>query len=212
MKTDNLIRALASDLSVARAPIEERFAKAIVPGSLVALVLFAMILGPRPDFLAATHELRFIFKFIVTLLLALCSAMLVWRLVRPGAPARLQVAALVLVPIVLLAGVIAELIVLPRGAWEPKLVGVNGITCLLSIPLFALPMLIAALIALRDGAPLRPGLTGAVAGLFAGAMGAAIYAAHCPDDSPLFVAFWYSIAIAFVAAVGGVAGKFTLRW
>ena len=212
MQTDDLIRALASDLTVPSRSIESRFAAAILPGSLVALGLFAVILGPRPDFMAATHDPRFIFKFVVTLLLALCSAMLVWRLVRPGAPARLQTVALALVAVVLAIGVTAELLVLPRTAWEPRLVGVNGVTCVLSIPLFAMPMLIAALITLRDGAPLRPGLTGAVAGLFAGAVGAAIYAAHCPDDSPLFVALWYSLAIAFVAAVGGVAGRFALRW
>jgi hypothetical protein len=212
MKTDDLIRALSNDLAVAKPSIESRFAKAVLPGSLVALALFAVTLGPRPDFMAATGDMRFIFKFVITLLLALCSAMLVWRLVRPGAPARLQTAALALVPVVLAIGVAAELMALPRTLWEPKLVGVNGITCVLSIPLFALPMLIAALFALRDGAPVQPGLTGAVAGLFAGAVGAAIYAAHCPDDSPLFVALWYSLAIAFVAAVGGAAGRTVLRW
>ncbi|MEA2988814.1 MAG: hypothetical protein QOG83_1525, partial [Alphaproteobacteria bacterium] len=46
----------------------------------------------------------------------------------------------------------------------------------------------------------------------AGALGAAIYAAHCPDDSPLFIAAWYSIAIAVVAAVGAAAGRWVLRW
>jgi len=51
-----------------------------------------------------------------------------------------------------------------------------------------------------------------VAGLFSGAVAAAIYAAHCPDDSPLFVALWYSLAIAIVAAAGGIAGRLALRW
>ena len=68
---------------------------------------------------------RFVFKFVITLLLALCSAMLVWRLVRPGASTRLQIAALIVVPIVLAAGVLAELIALPRSLWTPRLVGVN---------------------------------------------------------------------------------------
>ena len=68
------------------------------------------------------------------------------------------------------------------------------------------------LIALRQGAPTRPTLTGVVAGLFAGGVAAAIYAAHCPDDSPLFVALWYSLGIAIVALVGGLAGRLALRW
>jgi hypothetical protein len=212
MKTDDLIRALTSDLAVARSSIEQRFAAALMPGVLLALFLFAITLGPRPDFMAATADPRFIFKFVVTLLLALCSAMLVWRLVRPGASTRLQVAALATVPVVLAAGMFAELIALPRSQWMTSLVGVNGRVCIVSIPSFALPILAAAIFALRDGAPTRPGLTGVVAGLFAGAVAAAIYAAHCVDDSPLFVALWYSLGIAIVAVVGGVAGRFALRW
>ena len=212
MKTDDLIRALTSDLGPAGPSIEQRFATVLLPGVVVALILFALTLGPRPDFMAVKGDPRFIFKFVITLLLALCSAMLVWRLVRPGAPTRLQVAALAIVPIVLAAGVVAELVALPHALWEPKMIGVNGLVCLASIPFFALPMLIAAIVALRHGAPTRPGLTGVVAGLFSGAVAAAIYAAHCPDDSPLFVALWYSLAIAIVVAVGGIAGRLALRW
>lgn len=212
MKTDNLIRAMTSDLAVSRTSVELRFAAALVPGVLAALFLFAIALGPRPDFMAATGDVRFIFKFVVTLLLGLSSVLLVWRLARPGAPARLQTVVLAIVPVILAAGVIMELIMLPRPLWTARLIGTNGALCLISIPSFALPMLIAAIFALRHGAPTRPALAGAVAGLFAGALAAAIYAAHCPDDSPLFVALWYSLGIAIVAAAGGVIGRIALRW
>ncbi|MEA2987515.1 MAG: hypothetical protein QOG83_226 [Alphaproteobacteria bacterium] len=212
MKTDDLIRAMTADHSGSAASLERRFATMIVPGLLLALALFALTLGPRPDFASAVGDARFVFKFVVTLLLAWCSALLVWRLARPGARMSLQAAALATVPAVLLLGVLMELIAVPRPLWAAKLVGQNAVVCLMSIPLFALPMLIAALLALRAGAPVMPGVTGAVAGLFAGALGAAIYAAHCPDDSPLFIAAWYSIAIALVAAVGAAAGRWVLRW
>jgi hypothetical protein len=212
MKTDDLIRALSSDLAPPGPSIEARFAVAFLPGVLIALALFAVTLGPRPDLALVASDMRFLFKFVVTLLLALCSALLVWRLVRPGAPARLQIAVLAFVPLVLAAGVIMELFVLPAGSWCPKLIGSNGLVCLLSIPFFALPMLIAEILALRQGAPTRPVLTGVVAGLFAGGVAAAIYAAHCPDDSPLFVALWYSLGIAIVALVGGLVGRLALRW
>lgn len=212
MKTEELIRAMTSDLAAPEPSIELRFAMAFVPGVLLAFALFLVTLGPRPDLMAVLGDMRFLFKFVVTLLLALCSAMLVWRLARPGAPARLQTAVLVAVPLVLAAGVVAELVVLPRSSWAPKLIGSNGLVCVVSIPFFALPMLIAEMLALRQGAPARPGLAGIVAGLFAGGVAAAIYAAHCPDDLPLFVAVWYSLGIAIVAVVGGVAGRFALRW
>lgn len=212
MKTDDLIRALSADLTVQRSSLESRFAVAILPGLLLALALFTVTLGPRSDFMTAIHDIRFEFKFVITLLLALSSVALLWRLGRPGAKAKWQTAALLIVPLVLILGVVAELIALPRAAWTLKLIGSNAAVCLMSIPLFALPMLVAALIALRHGAPTRPGLTGAMAGLFAGAMGGAIYAAHCPDNSPLFVALWYSLAIAIVAGAGAIAGRLTLRW
>jgi hypothetical protein len=212
MKTDDLIRAMTSDLAPPGPSIETRFAVAFLPGALVALALFAVTLGPRGDLALVAGDMRFLFKFVITLMLALCSALLVWRLVRPGSPARLQIAVLALVPLVLAGGVLMELFVLPAGAWCPKLIGSNGLVCLVSIPLFALPMLIAEILALRQGAPTRPTLTGVVAGIFAGAVAAAIYAAHCPDDSPLFVALWYSLGIAIVALVGGLAGRLALRW
>lgn len=212
MKTDDLIRSLAADLTVSRSSLELRFAATVMPGLLLALVLFAVTLGPRPDLAAAMGDRRFIFKFVITLLLALCSELLIGRLARPGAAMRWQLLLLATVPAVLALGVGAELTALPRSLWMTRLVGAYSGVCLLSIPFFALPMLVAALMALRRGAPTRRGLAGAVAGLLAGAIGAAIYAAHCPDDSPLFVATWYSLAIALVAGVGAIAGRLTLRW
>jgi hypothetical protein len=92
------------------------------------------------------------------------------------------------------------------------MIGNNAMACMASIPLFALPFLAAALLALRRGAPSRPTLAGAVAGLVAAGLGATLYASHCADDSPLFVVVWYSIATAFVAAVGAAAGRLMLRY
>jgi hypothetical protein len=108
--------------------------------------------------------------------------------------------------------VLIEMIVVPSDSWREELVGSNSTLCLATIPLLALPVLVATLAVLRRGAPLAPGITGAVAGLFAGGLGAALYAAHCIDDSPLFVAAWYGVAIALVAAVGALAGWKLLRW
>lgn len=74
------------------------------------------------------------------------------------------------------------------------------------------PYQIAALIALRHGAPGRPALAGAFAGLLSAGFAATLYASQCIDDSPLFVATWYSIAIAAVTAIGALAGKKLLRF
>jgi len=212
MNTDQIIRALSADLSVSRFPLDVRFAATLLAGLLIALLLFGVTLGPRPDIALAIEHVRFIFKFVITLLLALCSALLIRRLARPGATAQRETWLLAFVPAVLILATVAELVALPSSQWVTKLVGENAAMCLLCIPFFALPILVAALGALRAGAPTRPSLAGATAGLLAGALGAAIYAAHCPDDSPLFVAAWYSLAIAGVTVVGAIAGRLTLRW
>jgi hypothetical protein len=96
--------------------------------------------------------------------------------------------------------------------WSERMIGANAEFCLLSIPCLAAAPLVAALLALRQGAPGNPGLAGAAAGLFAGAIGAACYATHCPSDSPLFVAAWYSLGIGFVVVGGALVGRRLLRW
>ncbi|MCC8942470.1 DUF1109 family protein, partial [Bradyrhizobium sp. Arg68] len=65
---------------------------------------------------------------------------------------------------------------------------------------------------LRQGAPAQPAVAGAVAGLLSAGLAATIYASHCTDDSPLFVATWYTLATAIVASVGAIAGKQVLRY
>jgi hypothetical protein len=55
-------------------------------------------------------------------------------------------------------------------------------------------------------------MAGALAGLLAGSVGASLYAIHCTDDSPLFVALWYPPPIALAALAGAVTGYRLLRW
>ncbi|MGB6637955.1 MAG: NrsF family protein, partial [Bradyrhizobium sp.] len=69
-----------------------------------------------------------------------------------------------------------------------------------------------ALVGLRHGAPARPAVAGAMAGLISAGLAAALYASHCTDDSPLFVATWYPIATAMVVAAGALIGAKVLRF
>ena len=43
-------------------------------------------------------------------------------------------------------------------------------------------------------------------------LAATLYASHCTDDSPLFVATWYTLAVALVAAVGALVGSRVLKY
>ena len=213
MRTEQLIRALAADGGKAGVPLGQRLAAALAVGLAASAVLFAWMLGPRPDFASVlVSDARFGLKFLVALTLATAAAGLALRLVRPGAASGLWWVAMLAAPMLLLLGIAYELASMPAATWLPRLIGRNAVVCLTSVPLLAAPILAAMLFILRDGAPLRPALAGAAAGLAAGGLGAALYAAHCTDDSPLFVAAWYGVAIAAVAAAGALAGARWLRW
>jgi hypothetical protein len=212
MKTSQLIDALAADPKPQGPSLSARFCVALGAGALVSACLFLAIAGPRSDIAAAAHTLRFDLKFVDTLALALPSALLALRLLRPDA--RPGALALVLsAPFLLLgAAVVMELTLVPADLWGAKLIGSNAMHCLTIIPLLSIAPLAALLFAMRDGAPRHPGVAGALAGAAAAGIAATLYATNCPDDSPLFVASWYPLATLIVVAVGAVAGGRLLRW
>jgi hypothetical protein len=108
--------------------------------------------------------------------------------------------------------VILELFAVPAGEWGKRLIGSNMMICMTFIPLIGLGPLAVFLWMLRHGAPTRPVLSGAVAGLLDGGVSATFYAAHCFDDSPLFVATWYTIAVIILTGLGALGGRFLVRW
>jgi hypothetical protein len=212
MKTDDLIRALAADTATRAPSVERWLAMVILPGIVVSALLFALLLGPRADIAQVAMQFGFIFKFVVTLTLAFTAAYFVCRLARPGAETRAGAIALLAAPVILGLAVLAEFSAVEPAMRTAKLVGATWLSCLTFIPILSVPILVAALIALRHGAPTRPALTGAVAGLLAGGFGATIYAAYCIEDSPFFLATWYTLAIVGVAVAGGLMGARVLRW
>lgn len=212
MKTDDFITALSADEpEPARTP-RRAMAIAVVAGFVVAGALLMLTLRPRPDFSEAMMTLRFDFKFVVTLLLAATAFLVLREMARPEVQRSRWRRALLTAPILLLLAVVLEMIAVPRDLWIPRMVGHNMRFCTTFIPLFSLGPLALLLWALRRGAPAHPVRAGAIAGLVAGGIGAAFYAAHCFDDSPFFVAVWYTLAIGVVAGLGALLGSRFLRW
>ncbi|MBP1883207.1 NrsF family protein [Sinorhizobium mexicanum] len=212
METHELIKALAADTRRSGMPMAIAWSGAAVASLAVAAIVFLALLGPRPDIANALETLRFPFKFVVTIALAASAFGLLRMLSRPETEPRPLLPYLAIAPALLAAGVLAELVVSPANAWSAKLVGTNSLVCLTYIPLIGTGPLALLLLALRHGAPSRPAIAGALAGLTAGGVAAAFYATHCPDDSPLFVATWYTIAIAFLALLGAFGGRCVARW
>jgi hypothetical protein len=212
MDTDQLIRTLAADNAHRAWPVGFVLALALLSAAPASVAMFFAGLGIRPDVMTAMHNPFFDLKFAVTLALALAALTVSLHLSRPEASQR-GWAWLLLLPAGLLVGGIAGEMMLPqRLPMMTRLVGNNALVCMTAIPLMSLPLLAAALIGLRHGAPTRPAVAGAIAGLLSAGLAATLYASHCTDDSPLFVATWYTIATALVAAIGALAGPRVLRF
>jgi len=212
MKTDNLINALAADAKHPPASLALVW-YALGGGALVlAAIAFFAMLGARGDIASALESWRFLLKFVVTIAIALSAFALARALSRPDEGWRAIAPYLLVAPALLFVGIAVEFVSVPAGAWLTRAVGRNSLVCLTFIPLIGIGPLAVLLLAVRHGAPTRPALAGAATGLLAGAIAATFYAAHCADDSPLFVSIWYSLAIAGLALLGAFAGKMLARW
>jgi hypothetical protein len=211
MKTDQLIRTLAADNAYRARPVGFVLALALLAAAPVSAAMFFAMLGVRPDVMTAMHNPFFDLKFVVTLALALTAIAVSLHLSRPDASLG-RWAWLLLIPASLMvAGIGSEMMMPQRLPMMTRLIGHNARVCMMAIPLMSLPLLAGALVGLQHGAPARPAVAGAIAGLLSAGLAATLYASHCSDDSPLFVATWYSIATALVAAIGALAGSRVLR-
>jgi hypothetical protein len=211
MKTEQLVASLVADRAGSTRPLGRSVGWAVLAGALVSLVIFAVEFGPRVDLAAAFATWRFDFKLLLVLTALLAASAACLAMARPVVIARWRWTVL---PILFLAVALlgVELVAVPAGTWQARLIGSNALDCLMAIPLFALAPLAALLLALRRAAPASPTRAGAAAGGLAAAVAATIYAFHCFDDSPLFVLTWYPLAAIPVIVAGAVAGHRLLRW
>ena len=210
MKTDDLIELLVKDSAPWR--FRSVLAGAIAGGIIIAAIVFFAEIGFRPDISEAVKSNRFLFKFAVTVSLAVTAIWVTLSVGRPGGSLAHRGLALAIAPALLACAAVVELLVLPESQWMPRLVGHNSRFCLTLIPLLSIGPLACLLAALREGAPSSPGLAGAVAGLAASGIAATFYAANCTDDSALFVITWYPIATLIVTTAGYLIGRKLLRW
>jgi hypothetical protein len=212
MKTDDLIKVIAEDAAATLPSVVARMAAALAIGGTLAAALFVYRLGVRPDITNALHTWRFDAKLAVTLFCFVAALWATARLARPEADRRTALMALSFPLLALALGIGWELVASPAYTWSTRAIGSNSRLCVTSIIALSIAPLTALLMALRTGAPRSPATAGAAAGLLAGGLAATLYAIHCPDDSPLFVALWYAPVVVVIALVGAVIGHRLLRW
>jgi len=212
MDTDQLIRTLAADNAYRARPVGFVLALLLLAAAPVSLLMFFAELGVRPDVMTAVHNPFFDLKFAVTLALAAAAITVALHLSRPEASLRSFVWLFMVPAGLLIAGISGEMMMPQRLPMMTRMVGSNSKVCMTAVPMMSLPLLAASLIGLRHGATTRPALEGALAGLLSAGLAATIYASHCTDDSPLFVAAWYTLSAALVTVIGALVGSKVLKF
>ena len=213
MKTGDLISLLAAGpVAVEPDAVSRRYAAALGWGAFGATLLMAIVLGVRPDFAAASQLPMFWVKLALPGALAAVALHAARRLSTPGL--RLgRVPGALAVPAVAIWALAA--LVLARaapGEREALIFGSTWEQCPAYIALLSLPVLAAALWAMKGLAPTRLVLAGAASGLLAGAIAAFVYALHCPEMEAPFLATWYLLGILLPTVTGALIGPFILRW
>lgn len=208
--TDRMIHALAQQAGVRQSAPSyvAALAVGVALSLLTAVALTLLLFGVRQAGLdAALASGPFQHKVASMLLVAAGGVLLARFAGRPGSSA-LAFAALLPGAAILLFGAVTDVSGL-------SLLGASEISvsrCVATIVGLSLPGLAIILAAMRQGVPTRPALAGAIAGMLAGAIGGAAYAIVCKNDGALFVAIWYTAAIAIVTGLGALAGRRALAW
>lgn len=213
MKTNDLINMLGTNVEpVADGERRRALLVALGIGAAAALCLIFVIFGVPGEALGDKFLGLTILTLAYMLGLAAVGARFLSMAARPGNAGR---GALAIVGLLLLGLIAVAVIALSLGrpsGWSAMIFGPQWADCLVCIPLAAIIPFSSLVWYLRNEAPTRLRLTGAVAGLVAGAIGATAFALHHPGGSLPFVALWFGGPVILCALIGAILGPRLLRW
>ena len=213
MRTDDLIDRLSGALEpVPPVQVLRVLTMGLGAGAILSALLMIATIGIRADLMDAMGGQAFWLKFVYTFVVAALGLLIVDRLARPDAETG-RLSLLLAVPVLVMA-VLAAREFLPADAatQEDLIMGHSARVCSVLIAGLALPLFAGLFWALRQLAPTRLTEAGAAAGLLAGSAAATIYAFHCTESTPTFIAIWYSAGILLTVLLGAALGRLLLRW
>lgn len=212
-QTDDLIKVLAA--AQGRQPRGRPWpavSASLAAGLTVTVLLTAATLGIRPDLAASLTNPVAWLKLGFSVFVLLAAGMAAWRLSLPGKGWSGAGLVLLVVFGVVACWALVDLAGRPMVEWAPCITGRDWLTCLVAIPLLALPPMLAMGLAMRRLAPTRLDLAGTLLGLASGGGAAFAFTLFCQDDTASFVAVWYGLALGVSALLGRVLGSRLLRW
>lgn len=199
--TDALILGLSADL----APVRRRSVRCEV-GALVVLAagelaLILMAGGMRPDMGEVILSPFMAWKIGGLALLAGVSCAVALRSFAPPAASRRELAfAFALAVLVMVAGVVVTNSAESGQLLIERLAPARGLRCAIAIVVLSLPLMSLLAVLMRRAAPVHPKRSALATGLAAATCGALVFTVCCPANDPLYIAVWYAVGIAAVAA------------
>jgi hypothetical protein len=213
MKTDELINLLGTNLEAVKGgELRKALLIALAVGAAAASCLMLAMFGLPAAGLGGNYSGPKVLALAFTLGLVFAGASFLIESARPGEPGRKPLILISASFFALISAGGAALVLARPAAWSGMIFGPQWAACLICIPLFAVAPFASLIWALRKGAPTNLMRTGAIAGLVAGALGAAVFAFHHPGGSIPFIALWYGGSILLCALVGAILGSRLLRW
>jgi hypothetical protein len=206
--TDDLIRSLASTAGTGRsASLQAAFAVTGAASLACALLLVFSVIGIRQDFADMAVRMPFAFKVVYAVALVVGASVVALYAATPGASATALYAISPAV-ILLACGVIFDPTAFPIMGRTNTAVAI----CVSRILFLSLPAMVLTFVFMRKGAATQPLFAGAVLGILSASVGALAYTLACRNDGTAFVAIWYAVACAIMAAIGAIVGHRVLRW
>ncbi|MFG5118180.1 NrsF family protein [Methylorubrum sp. POS3] len=199
--TDALILGLSADL----APVRRRSVRCEV-GALIVLAagelaLILMAGGMRPDMGEVILSPFMAWKIGGLALLAGVSCAVALRSFAPPAASRRELAfAFALAVLVMVAGVVVTNSAESGQLLIERLAPARGLRCAIAIVVLSLPLMSLLAVLMRRAAPVHPKRSALATGLAAATCGALVFTVCCPANDPLYIAVWYAVGIAAVAA------------
>jgi hypothetical protein len=216
VKTEQLVDMLCANLEPVNARrLRNTLVLAILVAGTGAVAVMLATVGFRPGLLSTAHLEWAMLKLVLPFSLIALGTPSLARSMRPGLETRTNCPLAFFPFVVAIAVGLAMLLIVRPEAWLKMLLGANQISsprCFLCILSFAAVPLAVLIWALREGAPTRLEVSGALAGIVAGGVGAVAYAFNCDSDTIPFITIWYSAAILLCAFIGATLGPRVLRW
>ena len=213
MKTDQLIDMLGTNIEpVKDGQLRNTLLIALAVGAAAALCLMVAIFGAPGESFGREYFGLTALALTFPLGLVAAGASFLIRAARPGNPGRRPLVVIGLLFVAILSAGFVALFLTHPDAWGGMIFGPQWAACLICIPLLAIAPFASLILALRKEAPTDLTGTGAVTGLVAGALGAAVFAFHNPGGSIPFIVLWYGGPIVVCALIGAILGPRLLRW